>query len=373
MKALPALPLLLLLALPAAASGPAAGIPAAKEAAELRLEGAQLVEIEGFAGTDGDIPCSRSSYSNSWHYKFYSAGEWLLVNACGPNFLNAAKDAPYSTAGLPVKRLPASFAAPAQVLKKLADDGVFIPVPNQFDRDVLMNIRLLPAAGGRPAGCYWSVSQGKVKALADCAAEKTWKPGGPAGGGKAAAPGPAVKGKDPAGRYVQLALDTIPRKNPGARLMLIESLVDRTGSARCIDAKDGWSYVFVTLATNSSSAFAGCQGKTAADYVLFDGGNTGALENLNPISPPFKDSDFALSQVPKKGCVGSYSTISMKLQNFKDGSAPVAGHNLVWTIDCGSQRHLVDAQTGSYLGPGQKTFGKARKYEKTTGTGLKKE
>jgi hypothetical protein len=278
----------------------------------------------------------------------------MLVNACGPNFINAAKDRPYGTAGLPVKRLPASFASAAEVLKKLAEDGIFLPAPNKFDRDVLMNIRYLPASGGRPEGCYWSVSQGRTKALADCAAEKTWKLGGPAAGVKTAAPaGPTVKAKDPASRYVQLALDTIPRKKPGARLMLIESLVDRTGSTKCMAPEDGWSYVFVTLGSKAYSAFGGCEGKTAADYVQFDGGSAGTVENMEPISLPFKDSDFALSRVPK-GCISGNSTISMKLQNFKTGSAPAAGHNLVWTIDCGSQRYLVDARTGSYIGPGKK-------------------
>ena len=55
----------------------------------------------------------------------------------------------------------------------MAEDGVFLPEPNPYDRDVLMNIRRLPAAEGRPEGCYWTVSRGKVKALADCAAERT--------------------------------------------------------------------------------------------------------------------------------------------------------------------------------------------------------
>lgn len=354
MKTLSALTGLLLLALPAAAAGPAEGIAAAREAAELRLEGAELVEIEGFAGTDGGIPCSRSSYSNSWHYKFHSAGEWMIVNACGPNFLNAAKHLPYMKTDEPERRLPASFATTAEVLKKLSADGNFRPLPNPYDRDVLMRIRHLPARDGRPAGCYWAVSQGKAKALADCGAEKTWKLGGPAAAKAGKLQGPATKGIDTAGRYVQPALDTIPRKVPGARLMLIESLVDRNGSAKCIEPKDGWSYVFAVQGKGASSGFAGCRGKTAADYVLFDGGNAGNLDKLDPIAPPFKDSDFALSQVPK-ACVQNYSTISMKLQNFKARYALFAGHSLVWTIDCGSNRHIVDGHTGKYLGPGSKT------------------
>ena len=125
MKALSIFSWLVFSALPAAAAGPAEGIATAREGAELRTEGPELVEIEGFAGADGEIPCSRSSYSNSWHYKFHSADGWFLVNACGQNFLNTSKHTPYGKAGEPEKLLPASFAAPAEVLKKMAADGGF--------------------------------------------------------------------------------------------------------------------------------------------------------------------------------------------------------------------------------------------------------
>jgi len=360
---LPALLALLALAFPAAAAGPAEGVSTARAEAELRADAPVLVEIEGFAGPDGQIPCSRSSYSNSWHYKFYAAGEWLIVNACGPSFINYAKHTPYDTSGEPRTRLPRSFASPAEVLKKLAEDKIFVPVPNQFDRDVLMTLHNLPAADGRPEGCYWSVSQGKTRVLADCAAEKTWALSGKgSAGGTGTAAGPLKKGRDTAGRYARAAIDTIRRKYPGAQLMFIESLADRTGSAKCVTPNDGWSYVF--LHGGSRSAFGACLGKTAAEYVLFDGSAGGGLEKVNPISLPFKDSDFALSQVPKD-CVKNYATISMKLQNFKAPYAQFAGHSLVWTIDCGSLRYLVDANTGSYLGPGDKTAGRgATKHEK---------
>ncbi len=354
MKTFSALAVLLLLAFPAAAAGPADGIAAAAEAALLRDGGGDLVEIEGFAGPDGNIPCSGKSYSNSWHYKFYAGGDWLMVNACGPNVLNSSRHRPHSKTDEPDKRLPASFAPPAEVLTKLAADKIFTPVPNPYDRDVLMRIRLLPAKDGRPAGCYWYVAQGRAKALTDCDAAKAWKLGGAPAGRAGKLQGPATKGIDTAGRYVQSALNAIPAKVAGARLMLIESLVDRNGSSKCIEPKDGWSYVFAVPGKGASSAFAGCRGKTTSDYVLFDGGNAGNLDKMDPISPPFKDSDFALSQVPK-ACVKNYSTISMKLQNFKARYALFAGHSLVWTVDCGSNRHIVDGHTGRYLGPGSKT------------------
>lgn len=357
MRAPAALVLSLLAAGPAAAAGPAEGLGTALGEAELRYGGADLVEIEGFAGPDGQIPCTRASYSNSWHYKFFAGGDWYIVNACGPNLVNAGRHMPYDRSGEPGRRLPDRFSAPAEVLKKLKADGVFAPAPNPLgDRDVLLRIRFLPARDGRPEGCYWFASQGKAKALADCRAEKTWKLSdpAPAAAGKGAK-GPAAKGKDPAARYARLAIDAITAKQPGARLVLVESLVDRTGSAKCIDPKDGWSYVFAKPGgTRAMSAFAGCRGKTTADYVLFDGANAGDLGKLDPISPPFKDSDWALSQVPQD-CVKNYSTISMKLKNFKARYAPVAGHSLVWIVDCGSKRHLVDGHTGKYLGPGPKT------------------
>lgn len=352
---------------PAAAAGPAEGLGTALGEAELRYGGAELVEIEGFAGPDGQIPCTRASYSNSWHYKFRSGGDWYIVNACGSSLVNAGRHMPYDRSGEPVRRLPDRFASPAEALEKLKADGVFSPVPNPLgDRDVLLRIRYLPAKDGRPEGCYWFASQGKAKALADCAAEKTWKLSAPAAAAGGAAKGASAKAKDPAGRYARQAIDTIKAKVPDARLMLVESLVDRSGSAKCIEPKDGWTYVFARPGSRQpSSAFAGCRGRTATDYILFDGRNAGDLDKLDPIAPPFKDSDWALSQVPAE-CVKNYSTISMKLQNFKARYAPVAGHSLVWTVDCGSKRFLVDAHTGKYLGPGEKTpLHEGARHEKT--------
>lgn len=348
MKAAAAAALLAVLAPQARAYGPAAGIPAAEEAAGPRLEGAELVEIEGFAAPNGDIPCPRKTYSNTWHYKFHSGGQWLIVNACGGDFLNAARHLTYSPSEEPTRRLPASFAAPAEVLKKLADEKAFTPVPNPLgDRDVLMRVRYLPQEKDRPAGCYWFVSQGKAKALTDCAAEKVWKLSAPAqAAAKGGAAGPAVKGKDTAGRYTDLALNTVRRKYPGARLMLVETLADRTGSAKCIEPKDGWSFVFAAGAT--PAVFGGCKGRTAAEYIVFDGQKPVDRTRTAEITLPFKDSDFALSQVPKS-CAAGHATVSMQLVNFKPAYAPAAGHSEVWIIDCGTQRHYVDAQTGRYI------------------------
>ena len=335
----------------ARAAGARSGVPAASEAAELRAPGSTLVEIEGFADPAGGIPCSGKSFSNSWHYKFYDGSDWLLINACGGDFLDAAKHFPENKDAEPVRTLPATFADSAEILQKLEKAGFFQGPSESFERDMLMRAAYLKEEGDRPAGCYWTVSRGKEKVLMDCDGKKQWTTGKtPAAGAK---PGPAAKGKDPAARYAQLAIDTIRRKTPGARLMLIESLVDRTGSAKCIDPKDGWTYVFSTGGAAATSAFAGCRGKSTADYILFDGRNTGSLEKLEPIAPPFKDSDQVLSQVPAD-CVKNYSTISMKLQNFKPRYALFAGHSLVWTIDCGAHRHFVDGNTGKYLGGGTK-------------------
>ncbi|MHB0995819.1 MAG: hypothetical protein ACYC2I_05555 [Elusimicrobiales bacterium] len=366
MKARAAILLCLLAAGPAAAAGPSEGLGAALGEAELRYGGAELVEIEGFTGPDGQIPCTRASYSNSWHYKFRTGSDWYIVNACGPNVVNAARHMPYNSSGEPVRRLPGRFASPTEVLEKLKTDGVFAPAPNPLgDRDVLLRIRFLPAKDGRPEGCYWFASQGRAKALADCAAQTTWKLSAPARSAGGAA-GAAAKGKDPAGRYARQAIDAIKAKHPDARLMLVESLVDRTGSAKCIDPKDGWTYVFARPGAGQAiSAFAGCRGKTTADYILFDGRNAGDLGKLDQITPPFKDSDWALSQVPAD-CTKNYSTISMKLKNFKARYAPVTGHSLVWIVDCGSKRYLVDAHTGKYLGPGDKApLHEGAKHEKT--------
>lgn len=343
----------LLLASPACAAAPGDGRATAAAEAGVRMEGAELVEIDGFTGPEGDIPCRVKSFSNAWHYKFHSAGEWLIVNACGDNFINAAKHLPYMKGDEPRKKLPYTLAAPGAVLKKLAADGVFTPEPNPFSRDIQMRASVLPARDGRPEGCYWYVAQGKAKALADCAGENTWKLGGKAQAAtKPAAPvALAVKGKDTAGRYARQALDAVPPKAPGAKLVLIEALVDKTGSVKCMAPEDGWSYVFASR-TLGGSTFGGCRGKTGLELANFDGKSGGDLSLLDPITLPFKDSDFALAQVPK--ACREYSTISMKLRNFKPAHAPFSGHSLVWTIDCGSGRHLVDGNTGSYLGPGKK-------------------
>lgn len=342
-----------LLASPARAAAPGEGRATAAAEAGVRLEGAELVEIDGFTGPDGDIPCRVKSFSNAWHYKFYSAGDWLMVNACGDKFINAAKHLPYMKGDEPRKKLPYTIAPPGEVLKKLAADGVFTPEPNPFSRDIQMRVSILPAKDGRPEGCYWYVAQGKAKVLADCAGENTWKLGAKKAAPRLAAPvAPAVKGRDTAARYARQAEDAMRAKTPGAKLLLIEALVDKTGSAKCLAPEDGWSYVFAGKSLAMTSAFGGCKGKTAAEHVTFDGRSGTNLGELDQITHPFKDSDFALAQVPK--ACREYSTISMKLRNFKPAKTPFAGHSLVWTVDCGSGRHLVDGSTGAYLGPGKK-------------------
>ena len=345
--------LCLLLALPAGAAGPLEGIRTASDAAEVRVGDAQLVEIEGFTGPDGDIPCSARSFSNNWHYKFYSAssGEWLIINACGPEFMNAAKHFPDRKAEEPVTRLPASFAEPGSVLKKMGADGTFSGSGNAGERGILVQVRSLPEKDGRPAGCYWTVSQGKAKAMADCGNKKRWKLGGTAGARLAA--GPAVKGKDTAARYAEQAVAAARRKYPGSQLMAVEALADRTGSAKCVGPDDGWAFTFSAPGTSTMSAFKACRGKTALEDIDFSGKLAGSVRNLAPFALPFKDSDFALSKVPAD-CVQNHSTISMKLQNFKPKYSPFAGHNLVWTVDCGSLRYYLDGFTGLYLGPGKK-------------------
>lgn len=341
----------LLLALPAAAAGPREGTATASGEAELRVPDAELVEIEGFTGPDGDIPCAARSFSSNWHYKFYSvsSGEWLIVNACGTRFMNAAKHFPAMKTEESVTRLPAAFSDPGSVLTKLQADGIFTGTGSSREREILMTVRNLPEKDGRPAGCYWLVSQGKAKALADCRNKKSWKLGAGTGPKLAAA---FTKGKDTAGRYSDLALKTVRRKNPGAQLFTVESLVDRTGSAKCVGPEDGWSFNFNSPELSTNLIFHACNGKTAFEDIDFSGrGNAG--KDLAPIPLPFKDSDFALSKVPP-GCVSGHSTLSMKLQNFKPQFSPFAGHNLIWTVDCGSLRYYSDGYTGLYLGPGKK-------------------
>lgn len=349
--------LCLLAVRPARAAAPADGRATAAAEAELRAEGAVLAEIEGFTGPDGDIPCKGRSFSNAWHYKFYvpSKGEWLIVNACGDNFINAAKHFPYMKADEPDKKLPYVFAAPAAVLKKLKEDGVFTPDPNPFSRDVQMKLRMLPAKDGRPAGCYWTVAQGKARALADCEAKQAWKMTAAARGGKAKGGSlrPVVKGKDTAGRYASLAVDYMSKKVPGARLVFVETLADRTGSAKCVDPKDGWSFIFASR-TAGISVFGGCLGKTSVEMTDFDNKHAVNLNALDTIILPFKDSDAALAQVPKD-CVGAHPTISMKLGNYKAGHSPAAGRSQLWTVTCGSKKHYVDANTGQPVAVDVKT------------------
>ena len=353
-------PLLLLLCLAAApaarAAAPADGRPTAAAEAELRSPDAVLVEIEGFTSPDGDIPCKGSSYSNAWHYKFYvpSSGEWLIVNACADNFINAAKDYPYMKTDEPDKPLPRSLAAPAAVLKKLKADGLFSPEPNPFSRDIQMLARLLPARNGRPAGCYWTVAQGKAKFVADCEARQAWKLSAASGKPKAAAGAlqPAVKGKDTAGRYASLAVDYMRKKVPDSRLVFVETLTDRTGSAKCIDPKDGWIFVFASR-TAGTSTFEGCRGKTSVELTDFDNKYAVKTSELETIILPFRDSDLALAQVPKE-CVEAHPTISMKLANYKAGHSPAAGRSQVWTVNCGSKKFYVDANTGQPVPVGVK-------------------
>ena len=341
----------LLLALPAAAAGPEEGIKTASEAAEMRVPDAVLVEIEGFTDPEGDIPCAANSFSSNWQYKFYSAasGDWLIVNACGTRFMNAAKHFPTVKADESVTRLPAVLAAPGSVLKKLRAAGILSGNGSAGSREILMTARNLPEKDGRPEGCYWLVSQGKAKALADCRNKKDWALGGGTGPKLISV---VSKGKDTAGRYSGLAVKTVRRKAQEAQLYMIESLVDRTGSAKCIAPEDGWSYTFSSPEFSNTLTFRACKGKTAFEDIDFSG-KTGAGKNLSPIPQPFKDSDFSLSKAPP-GCVKDHSTISMKLQNFKQQFSPFAGHSLIWTADCGSLRYYIDGYTGQYLGPGKK-------------------
>jgi len=331
--------LALLLALPAAGAGPKEGISTAAGEAEVRVPDAELVEIEGFASPDGDIPCAANSFSSNWHYKFYSGatGEWLVVNACGTRFMNAAKHFPARKDEESVTRLPAVFADPASVLKKMQADGVFTGTGSAREREILMKVRNLPETDGRPAGCYWLVSQGKARAAADCRNKTSWKLGEGTGPKLAAA---FTKGKDTAGRYSDLAVKTARRKNPGAQLVAVEALVDRTGSAKCVGPEDGWSFIFSAPGLSGNLTFQACNGKTAMEEIDFSG-RAGSGKNLAPIPLPFKDSDVSLAKAPQD-CAKGHSTISMKL------------HNFIWTADCGSLRYYMDGYTGQYLGPGKK-------------------
>lgn len=353
MSALRQLLAALLLAVPAAAGGPAAGRATAAAEAGLRLGGAELVEIEGFTAPDGSIPCAGRSFSNSWHYKFHSGGEWLIVNACGENFINAARHNPYRNADEPRKKLPYAFAAPADVLQKMDKDGVFKAKPNPLSRDVLMRVRIMPAADGRPEGCYWFVSQGKAKALADCAAEKTWALDAKANTRfKAADPAaPRLKPKKAksrltAGRFIAEALALARAKSPGAYLLNVEGIVAADGSLDC-GANIPWQFTFALPEINNfGQTGAGCSGKLSAFNITdFDRGSS--FSGLAKASDQFKDSDEAASVVPEK-C--PHKRVVMKLRNHKPAKSPVPGHTFLWELHCGSQHHYIDAVKGLYLG-----------------------
>ena len=344
----------LLLAAPAAAAGPADGRATAAAEAGLRLGGAELVEIEGFTSPDGSIPCSGRSFSNSWHYKFHAGGEWLIVNACGENFINAARHNPYRSPEEPRKKLPYAFAGPAEVLRKMEKDGVFKPQPNPLSRDVLMRVRMLPAKDGRPEGCYWFASQGKAKALADCAGEKTWALGAPAATGKFKAQDPTAprlkprkaKSRLTAGRFIADALAMARAKSPGAYLMNIEGIVAADGSLDC-GPNIPMQFPFpLPEINNFGQTGASCSGRLSAFSLGdFDRGNNFA--SLAKAPDQFRDSDEAASVVPGK-C--QHKRVVMKLRNYKPGKSPVPGHTFLWELHCGSQHHYIDAVKGLYLG-----------------------
>ena len=335
----------------AMAAANAEGTGTAAGEAQLRVPGAVLVEVEGFTDPAGDIPCIGKSFSNIWQYKYYSSAtaEWLIVNTCGNNFINASRHFPRAIAEEPTRALPARFADSRAVLGMLDREKVFTGTGSARDRSILMTAAYLPPKDGRPAGCYWTVSQGKVKVFADCEGKKHW------GAAAAAAPGQlqakALKGTDTAGKYVKLAEDTVRRKQQGAKLMLIEALVDRTGSAKCLGPDDGWTYVF-SAPHAGSTTFGGCRNKTSIEEVDFTG-RYGNFKGFEPLPLIFKDSDFVLGRTPAD-CAAGHPVISMKLRRFSTAVSPVSGFSLIWTVDCGSLRYYLDGYTGQYLGPGKK-------------------
>jgi hypothetical protein len=343
----------LLLAAPAAAAGPADGRATAAAEAGLRLEGAELVEIEGFTAPDGGIPCSGKSFSNSWHYKFHAGGQWLIVNACGEYFINAARHNPYRNTQEARQKLPCVFAAPADVLRQMEKDGVFKPKPNPLSRDVLMRVRMLPAEQGRPEGCYWFVSQGKTKALADCAGEKTWALGGQSKKKFKAADAATTrlkpkkaKNRLTAGKFMAGALALARAKSPGAYLINIEGIVTADGSLDC-GSDIPWQYTFAMPEINNfARTGADCGGRhSALSLGEFDRGKDFA--GLGKASAHFRDSDEAASVVPGK-C--QHKRVVMKLRNYKPGKSPVPDHTFLWELHCGSQHHYIDAVTSLYLG-----------------------
>lgn len=336
----------LLLAAAARAAGPGAGMGVALGEAELRYPDARLVEIEGFTDVAGDIPCKGRSYSRVWHYKYFipSSGEWLIVNACGETFVNAAKHIPYLKSGEPTLAVPERFAAPAEVLRRLKEDKLLAPEPNRFSLDLRLQLRMHPARDGRPAGCYWTASQGKAAAMTDCGAEKSWSlaKGKPAAAGTSGSLKPAKKAKDAAGRYARVAVDYMKKKYPDARLLAVEALTDGTGSAKCVSPRDGWLFTFHSR-TGGFPVVKGCGGKTEAELTDMDGRHSLSLSKYDALVLPFRDSDWALAQIAAD-C--PHPTRTMRLANYKAGHSPAAGRSQVWTVTCGSQKHHVDALTG---------------------------
>lgn len=337
---------------------------AAKGTAAARAPGSALVEIEGFADWNGDIPCGKR-YSNTWHYKFFSASDssWYLVNACGDAVMNSAKHYPGDATAEPRTTLPRAFMNSADIIKKLKAEGMFKEKSKSLDRDMYMRMAFLPESGPRPAGCYWAVTRAKEKTLMDCEGTKRYSAAPPppkaapeekesaldqVGGGK------KVKGRDTAARYVKVAIKAMQKKYPGAVLKAVESLVDRTGSAKCIAADDGWSLIFsVPGMKTESPVLGGCKGKT--EFMASDYSGKNSYVNAYAAMPDsFKNSDEAISVVPAS-CLAGHSTAIMKLQKFSPKASPVNGHTFIWQIDCGQKRYYVDAVTGLSLGEGRKT------------------
>lgn len=332
----------------AEASGARAGIPAAAGEADLRAPGASLVEIEGFTDPQGRIPCGRRSFSNSWHYKFYDGADWMLVNACAGNAINAAKHIPYDKTGEPAMTLPASFSDSPEILEGLKKAGFFLAPPSPYERDILMKVSRLPAKADRPEGCYWTVSRGKERVVTDCAGERRWTEAKP-GSGKTAAPAKT----DSAGKYRDLAIATVRRKHPRAVLMAVESLVDKKGGAKCVTAgsTDGWVFVFRLPDAGTNAVFSACRGKTFLEEADFTG-KTGYVRDYVPMPDQFKDSSEAILKLP--AACSSRSTILLRLHKYKPGMSPVKSYPFLWTADCGAARFYVDAATGRYLGEGVK-------------------
>ena len=335
----------------ARAAGSRDGLATASAEAASRLSGAVLTEIEGFADTGGTIPCAGKSFSKTWHYKFYAAStrEWLLVNACAGTFIDASKQVPSMDSDDPTSRLPAVFADSPEILKKLAATNAFRPAPNSLSRDILMNIRVLPKKDNRPAGCYWTVSQGKAKVVTDCDGKKVWSPAGATA--PAAEEAKKIKAKDPAGKYTALANATAHTKYPGAVLMAVETMTDRNGSAKCVSDMDGWAFTFNQAGITHAATFKACRGKTSLDE-LGVGEAPPDFRKLSPLPDTFKDSDAAIAQIPKDSRAAS-STFTMTLRKFKPGMSPVKGHSFIWEVDCGTLKYYVDAYTALYLGGGE--------------------